>query len=206
MTTTDSERKLKKLLEAIDDKNREIRNSATDIVIAVQKFINNHRDELHTISSIKTALLQMPYMDHEDADELFMSLSSKNPTVDAIIPWDDETGTIIEFSLIDEDEDAYDPVVTISIQHVNYSGEILANIKFEYDEKHYLGIKVYTRSAIVAKDVFWQDIQTERFTWKDYKEVSDYYTKKTLELVAELEEKFSTNIASELKDAIDWYV
>lgn len=206
MTTTDSERKLKKLLEAIDDKNREIRNSATDIVIAVQKFINNHRDELHTISSIKTALLQMPYMDHEDADELFMSLSSKSPTVDAIIPWDDETGTIIEFSLIDEDEGAYDPVVTISIQHVNYSSEILANIKFEYDEKHYLGIKVYTRSAIVAKDVFWQDIQTERFTWKDYKEVSDYYTKKTLELVAELEEKFSTNIASELKDAIDWYV
>ena len=206
MTTTDSERKLNELLEAIDDKNREIRNSATDIVIAVQKFINNHRNELHTISSIKTALLQMPYMDHEDADELFMSLSSKNPTVDAIIPWDDETGTIIEFSLIDEDEDAYDPVVTISIQHVNYSGEILANIKFEYDEKHYLGIKVYTRSAIVAKDVFWQDIQTERFTWKDYKEVSDYYTKKTLELVAELEEKFSTNIASELKDAIDWYV
>ena len=204
MTTTDSERKLKKLLEAIDDKNREIRNSATDIVIAVQKFINNHRDELHTINLIKTALLQMPYMDHEDADEIFMSL--KNPTLDAIIPWDDETGTIIEFSLIDEDEDAYDPVVTISIQHVNYSGEILANIKFEYDEKHYLGIKVYTRSAIVAKDVFWQDIQTERFTWKGYKEVSDYYTKKTLELVAELEEKFSTNIASELKDAIDWYV
>ena len=206
MTTTDSERKLKKLLDAINDKNREIRNSTNDIVIAVQKFINNHRNELHTISSIKTALLQMPYMDHEDADELFMSLSSKNPTVDAIIPWDDETGTIIEFSLIDEDEDAYDPVVTISIQHVNYSGEILANIKFEYDEKHYLGIKVYTRSAIVAKDVFWQDIQTERFTWGDYKEISDYYTKKTLELVAELEEKFSTNIASELKGAIDWYV
>ena len=206
MPTIDSEHKLNELLDAINDKNREIRNSTNDIVIAVQKFINNHRDELHTISSIKTALLQMPYMDHEDADELFMSLSSKNPTVDAIIPWDDETGTIIEFSLIDEDEDAYDPVVTISIQHVNYSGEILANIKFEYDEKHYLGIKVYTRSAIVAKDVFWQDIQTERFTWKDYKEVSDYYTKKTLELVAELEEKFSTNIASELKDAIDWYV
>ena len=198
MPTIDSEHKLNELLDAINDKNREIRNSTNDIVIA--------GDELHTISSIKTALLQMPYMDHEDADELFMSLSSKNPTVDAIIPWDDETGTIIEFSLIDEDEDAYDPVVTISIQHVNYSGEILANIKFEYDEKHYLGIKVYTRSAIVAKDVFWQDIQTERFTWKDYKEVSDYYTKKTLELVAELEEKFSTNIASELKDAIDWYV
>ena len=206
MTTTDSERKLKKLLEAIDDKNREIRNSTNDIVIAVQKFINNHRDELHTISRIKTALLQMPYMDHEDAEELFMNLSSKNPTIDGVIPWDDETGTIIEFSLIDEDENAYDPVVTISIQHVNHSGEILANIKFEYDEKHYLGIKVYTRSAIVAKDVFWQDIQTERFTWGDYKEISDYYTKKTLELIAELEEKFSTNIASELKDAIDWYV
>lgn len=206
MTTIDSERKLNELLDAINDKNREIRNSTNDIVIAVQKFINNHRDELHTISSIKTALLQMPYMDHEDAEELFMNLSSKNPTIDGVIPWDDETGTIIEFSLIDEDEDAYDPVVTISIQHVNYSGEILANIKFEYDEKHYLGIKVYTRSAIVAKDVFWQDIQTERFTWGDYKEISDYYTKKTLELVAELEEKFSTNIASELKDAIGWYV
>ena len=206
MTTTDSERKLNELLDAINDKNREIRNSTNDIVIAVQKFINNHRDELHTISSIKTALLQMPYMDHEDAEELFMNLSSKNQTIDGVIPWDDETGTIIEFSLIDEDEDAYDPVVTISIQHVNYSGEILANIKFEYDEKHYLGIKVYTRSAIVAKDVFWQDIQTERFTWGDYKEISDYYTKKTLELVAELEEKFSTNIASELKDAIGWYV
>ena len=206
MTTIDSERKLNELLDAINDKNREIRNSTNDIVIAVQKFINNHRDELHTISSIKTALLQMPYMDHEDAEELFMNLSSKNPTIDGVIPWDDETGTIIEFSLIDEDEDTYDPVVTISIQHVNYSGEILANIKFEYDEKHYLGIKVYTRSAIVAKDVFWQDIQTERFTWGDYKEISDYYTKKTLELVAELEEKFSTNIASELKDAIGWYV
>ena len=206
MTTIDSEHKLNELLDAINDKNREIRNSTNDIVIAVQKFINNHRDELHTINRIKTALLQMPYMDHEDADELFMSLSSKNPTVDAIIPWDDETGTIIEFSLIDEDEDAYDPVVTISIQHVNYSGEILANIKFEYDEKHYLGIKVYTRSAIVAKDVFWQDIQTERFTREDYKEVSDYYTKKTLKLVAELEEIFSNTIASELESALDWYV
>ena len=206
MTTTDSERKLKKLHEAIDDKNREIRNSATDIVIAVQKFINNHRNELHAISSIKTALLQMSYMDHEDAEELFMSLSSKNPTVDGVIPWDDEQGTIIEFSLIDEDEDAYDPVVTISIQHVNYSGEILANIKFECDEKHYLGIKVYTHSAIVAKDVFWTDIQTERFTREGYKEISDYYTKKTLELIAELEEKFSNTIASELESALDWYV
>ena len=206
MTTTDSERKLKKLLEAIDDKNREIRNSATDIVIAVQKFINNHREELHTINLIKTALLQMPYMDHEDADEIFMSLSSKNPTVDGVIPWDDETGTIIEFSLIDEDEDAYDPVVTISIQHVNYSGEILANIKFEYDEKHYLGIKVYTHSSIVTKNVYWPDIQTERFTLDQSKEIRDYYTKKTLKLVAELEEIFSNTIASELESALDWYV
>ena len=85
MPTIDSEHKLNELLDAINDKNREIRNSTNDIVIAVQKFINNHRDELHTISSIKTALLQMPYMDHEDADELFMSLSSKNPTVDAML-------------------------------------------------------------------------------------------------------------------------
>lgn len=202
MTTTDSERKLNELLDAIDDKNREIRNSTNNIVIAVQKFINNHRDELHTINRIKTALLQMPYMDHEDADELFMSLSSKNPTLDAIIPWDNEQGAIIEFGLVDE----YDPVVTISIQHVNYSGEILANIKFECDEKHYLGIKVYTHSAIVAKDIFWTDIQTERFTREGYKEISDYYTKKTLELVAELEEKFSNTIASELESALDWYV
>ena len=206
MTTIDSEHKLNELLDAINDKNREIRNSTNDIVIAVQKFINNHRDELHTINRIKTALLQMPYMDHEDADELFMSLSSKNPTVDAIIPWDDETGTIIEFSLIDEDEDAYDPVVTISIQRVNYRGEILANIKFECDEKHYLSVKVYTRSSIVTKNVYWPDIQTERFTREDYKEVSDYYTKKTLKLVAELEEIFSNTIASELESALDWYV
>ncbi len=206
MTTIDSEHKLNELLDAINDKNREIRNSTNDIVIAVQKFINNHRDELHTINRIKTALLQMPYMDHEDADELFMSLSSKNPTVDAIIPWDDETGTIIEFSLIDEDEDAYDPVVTISIQHVNHSGEILANIKFEYDEKHYLGIKVYTHSSIVTKNVYWPDIQTERFTLDQSKEIRDYYTKKTLKLVAELEEIFSNTIASELESALDWYV
>ena len=202
MTTTDSERKLNELLDAINDKNREIRNSTNDIVIAVQKFINNHRDELHTINLIKTALLQMPYMDHEDADEIFMSL--KNPTLDAIIPWDDETGTIIEFSLIDEDE--YDPIVTISIQRVNYRGEILANIKFECDEKHYLSVKVYTRSSIVTKNVYWPDIQTERFTREDYKEVSDYYTKKTLKLVAELEEIFSNTIASELESALDWYV
>lgn len=202
MTTIDSERKLNELLNAIDDKNREIRNSTNDIVIAVQKFINNHRDELHTINRIKTALLQMPYMDHEDADEIFMSL--KNPTLDAIIPWDDEQGAIIEFGLIDEDE--YDPIVTISIQHVNYRGEILANIKFECDEKHYLSVKVYTHSAIVAKDVFWTDIQTERFTREGYKEISDYYTKKTLELVAELEEIFSNTIASELESALDWYV